>query len=469
MPINTKEDSDIEPNETFTLTISSPAGSDSIGSACNQNPSHYSLGSTTTATGTIRNDDTSEDSLSELQLYTGSFVAAGTPIPSDQIVPLTPTFSAGTLDYDASVPSDFTGAVRVRATPSDSTSTTRIDVDWVTSGSLTGVTGAIQLDPEAGITTIRVVVIPEDTTVPPQTYTISLKKGIDYDSDDNGLIDIDSLAKLNAIRYDLDGDGAPDNAADKAAYETGFPVPDSDHQCSPNTCAGYELTGDLDFDTSGNGSVDSSDAFWNSGAGWDPIGKTNAEYDAVFDGDGNTISHLFIDRTSAEQGLFGATGDDAQIRNIGLENVDVSSSGRRVGGLVGRNRGGTIIASYTTGKVVGDNRVGGLAGENTVSDSAVAASYSTASATGSEDVGGLVGGALQRRDTRQLRHRRGDRHRRHHRQRRRAGGRDGQGQRRRHRQLRRRQRDRQRRRQQLRWAAGEPAAERPRHLQQRRG
>ena len=30
---------------------------------------------------------------------------------------------------------------------------------------------------------------------------------VDYDTDDNGLIEIDSLSKLNAIRHDLDGNG----------------------------------------------------------------------------------------------------------------------------------------------------------------------------------------------------------------------------------------------------------------------
>ena len=34
--------------------------------------------------------------------------------------------------------------------------------------------------------------------------------GTDYDPDNDGLIDVDSLAKLNAIRWDLDGDGVGD-------------------------------------------------------------------------------------------------------------------------------------------------------------------------------------------------------------------------------------------------------------------
>ena len=32
---------------------------------------------------------------------------------------------------------------------------------------------------------------------------------IDYDADDDGLIEISNFAQLNAIRYDLDGNGDP--------------------------------------------------------------------------------------------------------------------------------------------------------------------------------------------------------------------------------------------------------------------
>ena len=34
---------------------------------------------------------------------------------------------------------------------------------------------------------------------------------VSYDSDGDGLIEIDNLAQLNASRWDLDGDGAADN------------------------------------------------------------------------------------------------------------------------------------------------------------------------------------------------------------------------------------------------------------------
>ena len=84
--------------------------------------------------------------------------------------------------------------------------------------------------------------------------------GTDYDADNDGLIDVDSLAKLNAMRWDLDGDGAPSsgNAADYtaafagAAADMGCPDgPDVDQLA--DACSGYALTADLDFDTDDDG------------------------------------------------------------------------------------------------------------------------------------------------------------------------------------------------------------------------
>ena len=109
----------------------------------------------------------------------------------------------------------------------------------------------------------------------------------DYDADDDGLIDVRNLDQLNAIRYDLDGDGSSDDGA----YSAAFPGAVTGMGCPTEGCAGYELVSDLDFDTNGNGRADAGDAYWNDGAGWAPI----QEFDATFDGDGYAISNLYID------------------------------------------------------------------------------------------------------------------------------------------------------------------------------
>jgi hypothetical protein len=62
---------------------------------------------------------------------------------------------------------------------------------------------------------------------------------IDYDSDNDGLIEVDSLAQLNAIRWDLDGDGAPDQNSNAASYAAAFPEAPATLGC-PRTCQGYE-------------------------------------------------------------------------------------------------------------------------------------------------------------------------------------------------------------------------------------
>ena len=93
-----------------------------------------------------------------------------------------------------------------------------------------------------------------------------------YDTDGDGLIEIDSLAQLNAVRWDLDGNGAADRASNDANYAAAFPVAESGSVCpSETTCTGYELTANLDFDENGDGEITEADAtYWNSGSGWLP-------------------------------------------------------------------------------------------------------------------------------------------------------------------------------------------------------
>ena len=71
----------------------------------------------------------------------------------------------------------------------------------------------------------------------------------DYDTDNDGLIDVGNLAQLDAMRYDLDGDGLVDGATWMPYYDA-FPMGAPEMGCpSDDGCTGYELTADLDFDT----------------------------------------------------------------------------------------------------------------------------------------------------------------------------------------------------------------------------
>ena len=62
-----------------------------------------------------------------------------------------------------------------------------------------------------------------------------------YNTDNDNLIDVTTLAQLNAIRYDLNGDGAVANS-DTMSYNDAFPYAASGMGClSTGGCTGYEL------------------------------------------------------------------------------------------------------------------------------------------------------------------------------------------------------------------------------------
>ena len=210
-----------------------------------------------------------------------------------------------------------------------------------------------------------------------------------YDTDGDGLIEITTLAQLDAVRHDRNGDGVPTAggaSAYRAAFPDAYPEADSQLRCVLE-CRGYELMADLDFDTDGDGDVDSDDAYWNNGAGWNPIGRSGSDFLTTFEGNGHTIRNLFIDRSSTNYaGLFGYTDWVAEIRHVGLIQVDVAAR-THVGGLIGTNLG-TITACYVTGQVSGLGNTGGLVGSNYKS---VRTSYAAAKVSGSSSVGGLVG------------------------------------------------------------------------------
>ena len=223
-----------------------------------------------------------------------------------------------------------------------------------------------------------------------------LKPGRDYDRDNDGLIDVDSLLLLNALRYDLDGDGHPARAV-AVAYEGMFPdrivADDTLLGCPEGACRGYELTQSLDFDTSGNGSVGAEDDY----PTWPAIGPA---YTGEFSGDGHRLLNLRISNTATQAGLFHTIGAGGVVRDLGIVNASVSAAGgaeQFVGILAARNQG-TIRTSYTrSGSVTitaSSTWVGGLVGVNT-DGGTILASYSSAAVNAGSvaavRAGGLVG------------------------------------------------------------------------------
>ncbi len=143
-------------------------------------------------------------------------------------------------------------------------------------------------------------------------------------------------------------------------------------------------------------------------------------FTGVFDGNSHTISHLTVMVNDGGcAGLVGGLDSGAQIQDLGVIDVNVTSSGSGVGGLAGvlggYSPGVTVTRCYTTGIVRGKYSVGGLAGANGgivtqcqstgaviagvgsvgglvgTNGGAITQSYSTGTIDGGEGVGGLVG------------------------------------------------------------------------------
>ena len=180
------------------------------------------------------------------------------------------------------------------------------------------------------------------------------------DRDGDGLIEVDNLMQLDAMRWDLDGDGISDNAD----YAAAFSDADTGTLCSTASCAGYELAANLDFDTNGNGEADEGDAYWNGGGGWIPIGESNDSFDTTFDGGGHTIANLFI-RRSPNVGLFGVLGSGSTVSGIGLVDASIAASGFGAAGTLAGIGRGAIEDSFADGLVAGCvDQIGGLVGLN---------------------------------------------------------------------------------------------------------
>ncbi len=188
--------------------------------------------------------------------------------------------------------------------------------------------------------------------------------------------------QLQAMRDDLD-----------AFYELGQNIDASTvatNACptgTTGTCTGFQPIGNCGVDNICNNADDMS-------------------FTGTLDGKGFTINDLTINMNltsgASNAGLFGYTLG-ANIRNIGLLNVNISSSSSGAssfaGGLVGLNdRSSSITNSYSTGNVSSSSSssyAGGLVGLND-NNSSITNSYSTGNVSSfnslaSSNAGGLVG------------------------------------------------------------------------------
>lgn len=176
--------------------------------------------------------------------------------------------------------------------------------------------------------------------------------------------------------------------------------------------ANYYLTNDIDASETSTWNSDGSGGYY----GFEPVGNEVSPFTGRFDGAGYSIKGLYMNRSGDEGvGLFGYF-DGTDIRNIVLQNIDItggsnyvgslaglikggkisacnaqgliSVSGDFVGGITGYNEGGMILNSYACVAVKGASFIGGLAGSN---GGSIDKCYSMGPLSGLTNIGGLAG------------------------------------------------------------------------------
>lgn len=98
---------------------------------------------------------------------------------------------------------------------------------------------------------------------------------------------------------------------------------------------------------------------------WVPIGNSNKLYRGTFDGNGKTITNLYINANQKYMGLFGYTYQST-IKNLTFENANVTNTQSNTGILVGKAGYGSTLQNIKISKtcqIKGGNYTGGIAGE----------------------------------------------------------------------------------------------------------
>lgn len=136
-------------------------------------------------------------------------------------------------------------------------------------------------------------------------------------------------------------------------------------------------------------------------ANWNPIGGEN-HFKGIFDGNGHTVSDLYINSSGNYLGLFGYV-DGAEIKNVtvqgnvtGFYEEGNEQSGQYVGLVLGFGASNTKLENCKSeGSVTGYKNVGGIAGIVPYNGNVITSCTNRATVTGlgqnSEYVGGIVG------------------------------------------------------------------------------
>ena len=122
---------------------------------------------------------------------------------------------------------------------------------------------------------------------------------------------------------------------------------------------------------------------------WTPIGNFDNKYQGTFDGNGKTISNLYINATSAFAGFFGHLAG-GNIKNITFDNAKVNSGNYYTGILAGY-AGSCIFENIKTlgnCSVEGEDITGGIAG---IAEGNISNCENHAEVKGMGSLGGILG------------------------------------------------------------------------------
>lgn len=155
------------------------------------------------------------------------------------------------------------------------------------------------------------------------------------------------------------------------------------------------------------------------GYAWTAIGTSANPYLGTFDGQGHTISGLYVNATTTYQGLFGKL-KNGTIRNLNVEGMVLSTNTHAAGvvggveagrvenvsfrgtvntaknntaGIVGYVNGNNaaIVAAMAEGYIYGAAPTGGIVGNLSVATDTIRDSYNRAFVSGTGTVGGIAG------------------------------------------------------------------------------
>ena len=195
---------------------------------------------------------------------------------------------------------------------------------------------------------------------------------VDYDLDDDNLIEVRTRAQFLSIHHDLDGDGSA-TTVNSGGYNTGttwaqaFPnampnggCPLRDHDDNAQTadarqCIGYELLADLDFNNETFVPLGKNGVWGANNLRAKIVGNGFRVMNPYRQGGGSGTQGTYY-------GVFSVVGIGASVEGLGVINPRWDTGQTQHGGLTGELKG-TIVGSYVhNGTVHGGGHNGGLAG-----------------------------------------------------------------------------------------------------------